>query len=108
MYQAILQSPIARPGLPRGRVDAIAAGLVMVASGRWCSSKVRALESGDSIGDFAWTHASPLLLMLGYRGYMGQGTVRADSHRALPGAGPRRLGHPPLHRRLGCRVPLHF
>jgi sulfopyruvate decarboxylase TPP-binding subunit len=81
MYQAILQSPITLvPVCREGESMAIAAGLIM--GGKRPVVLIQStgfFESGDSIRGLCLDLHLPLLLMLGYRGYAGQGRTAADS-----------------------------
>ena len=81
MYQAMVQSPITLvPVCREGESMAIAAGLVM--GGKRPVVLIQStgfFESGDSIRGLCLDLHLPLLLMLGYRGYAGQGRAAADS-----------------------------
>jgi len=81
MYEAIDRSPITLvPVCREGESMAVAAGLIM--GGKRPVVLIQSTgfyESGDSIRGLCLDLHLPLLLMLGYRGYAGQGRPVADS-----------------------------
>ena len=87
MYQAMLDSEITLvPVCREGESMAVAAGLVM--GGKRPVVLIQStgfFESGDSIRGLCLDLQLPLLMMIGYRGYEGQGRTPADSAaRFLP------------------------
>jgi sulfopyruvate decarboxylase TPP-binding subunit len=81
MYQAMLQSQITLvPVCREGEAMPLAAGLI--AGGKRPVVLIQStgfFESGDSIRGMALDLKLPLLMMLGYRGYAGQGHPATDS-----------------------------
>ncbi len=81
MYQAMVQSQFTLvPVCREGESIAIAAGLVAGGAKPVVLIQSTGLfESGDSIRGLALDLKLPLLLMIGYRGYLGAGVPAADS-----------------------------
>lgn len=81
MYRAMMDSPIkVVPVCREGESMPIAAGLIM--GGKRPVVLIQStgfFESGDSIRGLCLDLHLPLLLMLGYRGYMGPGVPPQDS-----------------------------
>jgi sulfopyruvate decarboxylase TPP-binding subunit len=81
LYKAILESPITLvPVCREGESMAVAAGLIMGgARPVVLIQSTGFFESGDSVRGLCLDLHLPLLLMLGYRGYTGQGQAATDS-----------------------------
>src|SRR5947208_6557521 len=81
MYEAMQASQIALvPVCREGESMAIAAGLIMGGKRPVVLIQSTGLyESGDSVRGLCLDLELPLLLMIGYRGYAGQGRPPADS-----------------------------
>ncbi len=82
MYEAMRESPFLTlvPVCREGESIAIAAGLIM--GGKRPVVLIQSTgfyESGDSVRGLALDLQLPLLMMIGYRGYQGQGRPAVDS-----------------------------
>jgi sulfopyruvate decarboxylase TPP-binding subunit len=81
MYEAMLRSPMTLvPVCREGEAIPLAAGLI--AGGKKPVVLIQStgfFESGDSIRGMALDLQLPLLMMLGYRGYAGEGKPATDS-----------------------------
>src|SRR5712692_10491515 len=81
MYQALLESPLTLvPVCREGESMAIAAGLIL--GGKRPVVLIQStgvFESGDSVRGLCLDLHLPLLFMIGYRGYVGQGRTPTDS-----------------------------
>jgi len=81
MYEAMLESPLTLvPVCREGESIAIAAGLIM--GGKRPVVLIQStgfFESGDSVRGLALDLHLPLVFMIGYRGYAGQGRQPSDS-----------------------------
>lgn len=85
MYKALLESTLTLvPVCREGESMAIAAGLIM--GGKKPVVLIQSTgfyESGDAVRGFCKDLRLPLLLLLGYRGYPGEGQAPRDSAAAM-------------------------